>query len=92
MTVVTVKELCKVLQISALTLRRLRAEGVVKTYRIRRRLRFVLEEVMEALARADSELPLRRGALPSHGSGKRTHFKAAEHDVELEGETDAEAD
>jgi predicted site-specific integrase-resolvase len=61
--ILTTRQLSQLLQISATTLRRLRAEGIVRAYRIRNcGLRFVLADVLAALGRAEDELPLRRKA------------------------------
>lgn len=59
-TVVTTRQLSEQLQVGVSTITRLRAEGVIRSYRVRSMIRFVLEEVLEDLHKAESELPVRR--------------------------------
>ena len=68
---------------SARTIQRMRAEGYIRGYRVRRAgLRFVISEVLEDIARHESELPARRisGQLIYSDDAKRRnsgHIKTA---------------
>ena len=57
---ISTAELSAALELSASTVKRLRAEGVIRGYRFRRQLRFILREVLDDILRAESQLPLRR--------------------------------
>jgi len=72
-TVLTKRQLGEQLQIGASTLDRLRAEGIIRSYRIRSCIRFVLEEVLEDLHKAESELAVRRirGTFVKSGGPRR---------------------
>jgi excisionase family DNA binding protein len=84
----TRKELAWYLKIGVETLDRLRSEGLIRSYRIRTQIRFVLEEVMEDLRRHPEEFPLRKlMALQKSGGPRRPerdirHTK--EHTIVLE--------
>lgn len=75
LTIMTAKELAAALRISHHTLLRLRAEGLIRSYRIRTMIRFVLEEVLDDLKRAEGELPLRRIAGTLHLSGGPREYR-----------------
>jgi excisionase family DNA binding protein len=72
-TILTSAQLAEVLQVHYRTVLRLRAEGIIRSYRVRTMVRFVLEEVLDDLARAEGELPLRRldGSLLKSGGPRR---------------------
>jgi excisionase family DNA binding protein len=87
----TTKELAAFLRCSQLTVRRLRAEGILRAYRIRRQIRFRLSEVLERLAIADTDVELRRRKglfLPSDGrripKGKYLTGRIGKHDIVVE--------
>lgn len=68
LTCITGKELAAFLQVGVHTINRLRAEGVIRSYRIRTRTRFILEEVLEDLRRSEATFPLRKAAGTLHYS------------------------
>lgn len=78
-TILTKAELCAELKVGASTIDRLRAEGLIRHFKIRTQVRFVLEEVIADLRIAERQLPLRRinGTLHLSGGPRKPHFKEA---------------
>lgn len=95
----TTAQLAEYLQVGYRTILRLRAEGVIRSYRIRTMVRFVLEEVLEDLARAEADLPIRRldGTLlksggPMRKEKSRERGKARANTIDLTNEVDEKGD
>jgi excisionase family DNA binding protein len=95
----TTNELAHVLKTSLSTVKRLRADGYIRGYKIRRQLRFLLSEVKADLGRMEKDFELRKvtGRLIESGGSPHGRFTSLKGklsanviDLDREGVEDAE--
>lgn len=67
----TTAELANIVRLSPATIKRLRANGEIRGYKFRRRLRFLLSEVLADIGKAESEVEMREMILSGGPRTKR---------------------